>query len=93
MHILDVAKKGRVTLIFSSRDAEHNNVVPLNSYLGSKSKKNKDTPLSGRFHSSQSCTSLLQPEHRAPNSIEEKQVSDQQRMRGPAQAHDTRSRD
>ena len=38
MHILDVAKKGRVTLIFSSRDAEHNNVVALNSYLESKSK-------------------------------------------------------
>lgn len=31
--ILEAAKKGRVTLLFSSRDAEHNNVVALKAYL------------------------------------------------------------
>lgn len=31
--ILDAAKKGRVTLLFSSRDSEHNNVVALRHYL------------------------------------------------------------
>jgi len=31
--ILDAAKKGKVTLLFSSHDAEHNNVVALKKYL------------------------------------------------------------
>lgn len=31
--ILELMKKGRVTLLFSSRDVEHNNVVALRSYL------------------------------------------------------------
>lgn len=35
--ILDAAKKGDVTLLFSSHDAEHNNVVALKAYLQSKS--------------------------------------------------------
>jgi uncharacterized protein YeaO (DUF488 family) len=35
--ILDAAKKGRVTLLFSSHDAEHNNVVALKAYLEKRS--------------------------------------------------------
>ncbi|MBP7142083.1 MAG: DUF488 family protein [Opitutaceae bacterium] len=31
--ILDAASKGRVTLLFSSRDTEHNNVVALRTFL------------------------------------------------------------
>jgi uncharacterized protein YeaO (DUF488 family) len=31
--ILEAARKGPVTLLFSSRDTEHNNVVALRSYL------------------------------------------------------------
>jgi uncharacterized protein YeaO (DUF488 family) len=31
--ILEAARKGRVTLLFSSHDAEHNNVVALKAYL------------------------------------------------------------
>lgn len=31
--ILDAAKKGKVTLLFSSHDIEHNNVVALKNYL------------------------------------------------------------
>ena len=31
--ILDIAQKGKVTLLFSSHDAEHNNVVALKEYL------------------------------------------------------------
>jgi uncharacterized protein YeaO (DUF488 family) len=31
--ILDAAHKGKVTLLFSSHDAEHNNVVALKAYL------------------------------------------------------------
>lgn len=31
--ILDAAAKGRVTLLFSSRDTEHNNVVALRAFL------------------------------------------------------------
>jgi uncharacterized protein YeaO (DUF488 family) len=34
--ILDAAEKGAVTLLFSSRDAEHNNVVALKKYLDKK---------------------------------------------------------
>lgn len=34
--ILCAAKKGCVTLLFSSRDAEHNNVVALKAYLDAK---------------------------------------------------------
>ena len=35
--ILDAAAKGKVTLLFSSHDAEHNNVVALKSYLEKQS--------------------------------------------------------
>ena len=31
--ILEAARRGDVTLLFSSRDAEHNNVVALKAYL------------------------------------------------------------
>lgn len=31
--ILDAAKEGKVTLLFSSRDTEHNNVVALRAFL------------------------------------------------------------
>lgn len=34
--ILSAAAKGDVTLLFSSRDAEHNNVVALKTYLKKK---------------------------------------------------------
>ena len=34
--ILDAANKGKVTLLFSSHDAEHNNVVALKAYLEKK---------------------------------------------------------
>ncbi len=36
--ILDAANKGDVTLLFSSHDAAHNNVVALKAYLGMKQK-------------------------------------------------------
>ncbi|HUA84689.1 MAG TPA: DUF488 family protein [Bryobacteraceae bacterium] len=34
--ILEVAKKGRATLLYSSRDSKHNNAVALKSYLEAK---------------------------------------------------------
>jgi uncharacterized protein YeaO (DUF488 family) len=37
--ILDAANKGDVTLLFSSHDAAHNNVVALKAYLEVKQKK------------------------------------------------------
>lgn len=37
--ILDAAKKGKVTLLFSSHDTEHNNVVALKNYLKDHSTK------------------------------------------------------
>ena len=37
--ILEAVRKGRVTLLFSSRDGEHNNVVALKAYLESHQKK------------------------------------------------------
>jgi uncharacterized protein YeaO (DUF488 family) len=37
--ILDLARKGDVTLLFSSHDAEHNNVVALKAYLEKRIKK------------------------------------------------------
>lgn len=37
--IVAAAKKGKVTLLFSSRDQEHNNVVALRDYLLPKLKK------------------------------------------------------
>jgi len=36
--ILDDANKGTVTLVFSSRDAEHNNVVALKKFLETKTR-------------------------------------------------------
>jgi len=37
--LLDAAKSGDVTLLFSSHDAEHNNVVALKAYLEAHIKK------------------------------------------------------
>jgi uncharacterized protein YeaO (DUF488 family) len=37
--ILEAARKTMVTLLFSSRDAEHNNVVALKAYLESRLRK------------------------------------------------------
>lgn len=34
--ILDKARRGRVTLVYSSHDAEHNNAVALKEYLNEK---------------------------------------------------------
>jgi len=34
--ILEASRRGRVTLLYSSRDAEHNNAVALKSYLERK---------------------------------------------------------
>ena len=39
--ILESARKGAVTLLFSSRDAEHNNVVALKAYLESEHPRRK----------------------------------------------------
>ncbi|MDX9833797.1 MAG: DUF488 domain-containing protein [Desulfobulbus sp.] len=39
--ILDAAKTGTVTLLFSSHDAEHNNVVALKEYLEERSASKK----------------------------------------------------
>lgn len=39
--ILDAAAKGKVTLLFSSHDAEHNNVVALKAYLEKQSASGK----------------------------------------------------
>ncbi|HEU5079142.1 MAG TPA: DUF488 family protein [Opitutaceae bacterium] len=41
--ILDAAKAGPVTLLFSSRDTEHNNVVALRDYLLSKRERRKNS--------------------------------------------------
>jgi len=37
--ILEAGSKGTVTLLFSSHDAEHNNVVALKDFLAGKSRK------------------------------------------------------
>ena len=37
--ILDAARTGNVTLLFSSHDAEHNNVVALKNYLEAKKRE------------------------------------------------------
>lgn len=37
--LLKLAKRQRLTLLFSSHDAEHNNVVALRSYLEAKARK------------------------------------------------------
>ena len=37
--ILDAARTGNVTLLFSSHDAEHNNVVVLKDYLEAKKRE------------------------------------------------------
>jgi uncharacterized protein YeaO (DUF488 family) len=39
--ILDAEKNGTVTLLFSSRDAEHNNVLALQAYLQKRSNAKK----------------------------------------------------
>lgn len=38
--ILDPAREGNVTLLYSARDTEHNNAVALKSYLEARSKSN-----------------------------------------------------
>ncbi len=37
--LLDAARRGNVTLVFSSRDTEHNNAVALRDYLQAKLKQ------------------------------------------------------
>lgn len=39
--ILEAAQKGPVTLLFSSRDTEHNNVIALKAYLDLQLKKTR----------------------------------------------------
>jgi uncharacterized protein YeaO (DUF488 family) len=39
MELLQIAKTGAVTLLYSSRDSAHNNVVALREYLETKMKK------------------------------------------------------
>jgi uncharacterized protein YeaO (DUF488 family) len=34
--IIEAARRGRVTLVYSSHDTEHNNAVALKAYLGAK---------------------------------------------------------
>jgi len=46
--ILKAAREGRVTLLFSSRDTEHNNAVALREFLGART-SNKGVP-PGRIH-------------------------------------------
>jgi uncharacterized protein YeaO (DUF488 family) len=53
--ILAAAKKGRVTLLFSSRDAEHNNVVALRSFLLAQA----DRPVTGELRAFASPTCYL----------------------------------
>jgi uncharacterized protein YeaO (DUF488 family) len=49
--ILDAAAKGRVTLLFSSRDTEHNNVVALRTFLLERHSK-------GKSHSAKTAASV-----------------------------------
>ena len=42
--ILDTARKGDVTLLFSSHDAEHNNVVALKAYLETRAREKQRRP-------------------------------------------------
>ncbi len=37
--LLEAARRGTVTLLYSARDPEHNNAVALKAYLGAKLKK------------------------------------------------------
>ena len=39
--ILETAKKGSITLLFSARDTQHNSAVVLKAYLDSRLKKSK----------------------------------------------------
>jgi uncharacterized protein YeaO (DUF488 family) len=42
--ILQAARQGNVTLLYSARDTEHNNAVALKSYLESKEEEQYRTP-------------------------------------------------
>jgi len=42
--ILKAARRGRVTLVYSSRDTEHNNAVALKDYLESRIGKKRSAP-------------------------------------------------
>lgn len=42
--ILNAARHGRVTLVFSSHDAERNNAVALKTYLASKTNRRQERP-------------------------------------------------
>ena len=42
--VIQAARRGAVTLIYSSRDAEHNNAVALKDYLQGKMKRSKPAP-------------------------------------------------
>ncbi|MEO7478252.1 MAG: DUF488 domain-containing protein [Lysobacteraceae bacterium] len=46
-HILECARKGSVTLVFSARDVEHNDAVVLKSYLESLAKRVRRKPRGG----------------------------------------------
>jgi uncharacterized protein YeaO (DUF488 family) len=43
--ILDAARRGAVTLIYSSRDTEHNNAVALKEYVEAALKQTKQRPI------------------------------------------------
>jgi uncharacterized protein YeaO (DUF488 family) len=47
--IMGAARHGRVTLIFSSRDIEHNNAVALKQYLDRKMKKSVASSIERSF--------------------------------------------
>lgn len=42
--ILNAARHGRVTLVFSSHDAEHNNAVALKTYLATRISRRQERP-------------------------------------------------
>jgi len=42
--LVAAAKQGTVTLLYSSRDSEHNNAVALRDYIEGQSRKNRSSP-------------------------------------------------
>jgi len=42
--LMAAAKQGTVTLLYSSRDSEHNNAVALRDYIEGQSRKNRSSP-------------------------------------------------
>jgi uncharacterized protein YeaO (DUF488 family) len=45
--LLAYAKRGRITLVYSAHDAEHNNAVALKQFLDEKSKRKRALPGGG----------------------------------------------